>query len=96
MFDLTKLFEWDDEKRYGNKSKHGLDFADVTLFDFDNCMEENLDAREFGEERVKAIGILDDMICTLIYTMRENKRRIISLRKATRREIAGYVEYLKT
>jgi uncharacterized DUF497 family protein len=46
--------------------------------------------RDYGEERVIAIGLIEDRVYVCVYTARRGFRRVISLRKANRREINAY------
>ena len=85
-------FEWDEEKRKANLAKHGLDFASIIYFDFENAME--VEQSKNGEYRIFAISTLTNQVCALAYTPRNEIIRVISLRLATKREIQAYVEYL--
>ena len=50
-----------------------------------------IDKRRFyGEERRMAYGPVDGRLYALVYTLRGDRRRIISFRKANRREQATY------
>jgi len=42
--------------------------------------------RDYGEERVIAIGEVDGEVLVVVYTDRGNTRRIISARRANRKE----------
>jgi uncharacterized DUF497 family protein len=84
-------YEWDEEKRLSNIDKHGLDFKDaIEVFD-DPYGIEIIDDNDYGEERLIFIGLLRGIIVTAIsYTDRKDIRRIISFRKATKREARFY------
>lgn len=45
---------------------------------------------EPAEERWLAVGFIDLTLCVVVYTERGEETRIISLRKATRRESYAY------
>ena len=89
--------EWDDVKRRTNLKSHGVDFAEARFFDFAEA-EERLDDRFDGtsegyrEERIEALGPIGNTLYVMIYTMRGEICRIISLRKAQSREVDRYVE----
>ena len=86
------VIEWDEAKRHSNLSKHGLDFADAELI-FDHDVWEVEDTREdYGEERIIAFGLLKGRVVILIYTLRANVVRVISLRKADSDEEQLYFE----
>ena len=83
-------YEWDDAKRDENLTKHGVDFRAATSFDWDVAII-NPDTRyNYGEARFIAHGPIEGRLYVLIYTRRHPFRRIISLRKANRREQAEY------
>jgi uncharacterized DUF497 family protein len=72
-------FEWDPAKEEINEQKHGFDFLDATaVFDDPFILEEESTRPEFGERRMKAIGSVDLVIVTVIYTDRGDRRRIFS------------------
>ena len=84
-------FEWDDSKNAANISKHGIDFRDAIDM-FNHPMLTAIDERFMnGEERWTAIGLMREMVGVVVYTeRRESVVRIISARKATRKEVKLY------
>lgn len=75
------LFEWDERKRLANITKHRIDFEDAWLVLGDAFMR--LPARSVGDElRYRAIGYVRRNLVAIIYTMRGETFRIISMRKA--------------
>ncbi|MCG8584564.1 MAG: BrnT family toxin [Pirellulales bacterium] len=85
-------FEWDDDKDATNVAKHGIDFAHAqsvfldpnafTVFDPDHSADE---------DRYLTIGFADDgRLLVVSHTDRGDATRIISARKATKREAEGY------
>ena len=89
-------FEWDENKRRINITKHGLDFVDAwRIFEFQTLVFHD-DREDYGEPRYLAIGLLDDRIVSMIYSQpNEFTRRIISLRKAIKLEQRQYENYLR-
>lgn len=84
------LFEWDAAKSARNVRERHLPF-DIAMALFDNPTLEIADRRrDYGEARVKAIGIVRETILTCIYTDRGEYRRIISLRVANGKERNAY------
>lgn len=78
-------FEWDEAKRQATLRERGLDFADVAeLFDWDTALFR--DDLTPHESRTQAIGYLYDTIVVVVFTLRAQTCRIISLRKAEPRE----------
>jgi uncharacterized DUF497 family protein len=84
-------FEWDDEKEASNELKHSISFVDAaTVFDDPYHLVENTTKPEHGEERRKAIGIVGEYLVAVIYTDRQDRRRIISARRARKNERRQY------
>jgi hypothetical protein len=83
-------YEWDENKRVANIAKHGVDFTDAELFDWASAVESQDDRAQYGEERFVAIGIIGKRLHILIYTKRGQAIRLISLRRANKREKEFY------
>ncbi len=87
------LYSWDENKRQSNIKKHGVDFVDAVMIFRDSNRIETIDDRKvYGEERLQTIGHALPGILFVVYTYRDNKtkRRIISARKASKKERALY------
>jgi uncharacterized DUF497 family protein len=83
-------FEWDEGKSTRNAHQRGLPFA-VAMAIFDGPMLEQPDRRrDYGEMRIKAIGAVEGRVVVCVYTDRGDRRRIISLRAAKRKERDAY------
>ena len=81
---MTFHFDWDETKRQAVLDKHGLDFIDaIKIF-----AGPVLTARspQEGEERWIAIGLLDGLEIAVIYTIRDDIYRIITARRARKKE----------
>src|SRR5262245_59873848 len=89
-------FEWDDDKQAENLRKHGIDLADAEAIFQHPCLTR-LDTREeYGEDRWCSLGMLQGRVVVLVYTERlPDIIRVISLRKATRRERTKYDQFLQ-
>jgi Uncharacterized protein conserved in bacteria len=87
-------FEWDARKAESNLEKHGISFATATaVFDDTNHIEEDTTRPEQGETRTKAVGtVKGELIVAVVYTDREQKRRIISARRAGKNERDKYYQ----
>jgi len=85
-------FEWDEKKARSNRTKHGVDFESVRDFDFDTAFYTVDDAIDHGEDRWQATGLVGLRLYTLIFTEREDRIRVISLRKATPAETKDFYE----
>ena len=80
-------FEWDEDKRRANITKHGFDLKDSWQV-FEGPMLTGLDEREdYGEDRWIGIGLLKGIVVVIVFVERgEDTIRIISLRKALKHE----------
>jgi uncharacterized DUF497 family protein len=88
--------EWDPMKSKRNHIKHGISFEHAAHV-FNEPYLEILDNRKnYGEERFIVIGALLGRIVIMVYTPRNDKKRIISLRKANEREQKIYKQRLQT
>lgn len=82
--------EWDEVKRQKTLEMRGLDFADAPIV-FNSALANIEDERqEYGESRIITVGYLRERMVVIVWTQRNNARRIISLRKANEREIKYY------
>ncbi|MDY8108814.1 BrnT family toxin [Fulvimarina sp. 2208YS6-2-32] len=84
--------EWDEAKRISNMSKHGIDFALAAEFYWDVARIQPDRRGDYGEDRLSATAPLLGRLHVLVYTLRNRKVRIISLRKANKRERRVYEE----
>ncbi|HVR76737.1 MAG TPA: BrnT family toxin [Planctomycetota bacterium] len=84
-------FEWDPAKAKANLKRHGVSFAaGARVFD-DRDRLEWLDTREeYGEERFVTVGEVNAELLSVAYTIRGELVRIISARRASRKEKAEY------
>ena len=85
---------YDPAKRERTLRERGRDFEDAaTVFD-DRHTREVDDRRDYGEERIKSVGRLRGRVVVLIWTTRDEARRIISMRHAHASEGELYREAL--
>lgn len=83
------LFEFDPNKSAANKDKLGIDFDEAqALWDDDRRIEN--DTSFHGEVRFMATGRIGERMWTTIFTMREERVRLISVRRARNEEIQRY------
>ena len=83
-------YEWDENKRIANFARHKVDFADATDFEWDTAIETMDDRLDYGETRWVTLGLIGQNLHVMVYTIRSQKIRIISLRKANKRENRYY------
>ena len=82
-------FEWDEAKRRANLAKHGLDFLDaVGLFAAPYMAERTRTVN--GEERHLAVGVVQQEFVTVVFVYRNDRIRLISMRRSRRAERRRY------
>ena len=83
-------FEWNGAKNAANRAKHRIGFEDAMRI-FEGPTLETIDRlRDYGEDRIAAVGIVDGLELFVVYTWRGPNRRIISARRANRNETEAY------
>ena len=86
-------FEWDAEKSRRNTAKHGVSFEEAKAVFLDNFVQETFDDRfDYEEERVLSVGMTDLGLLAVINTQRDAYCRIISARRATKKESDDYFQ----
>jgi uncharacterized DUF497 family protein len=89
-------YEWDEAKNRKNLAKHGLSFEDAEHVFSGPCVTFMDDRFEYGEERLITLGLLAGRLVVMAHSPRNEGTRIISIRKANRREQKIYQERLGT
>ncbi|STX81542.1 Protein of uncharacterised function (DUF497) [Legionella busanensis] len=84
-----KPFEWDENKRKSNLKKHSIDFEDAILVFEDKMRVEALSPKN-NEERYITFGMVNEIVLAVVYTLRNNVKRIISARVAHEDERSIY------
>lgn len=83
-------FEYDEDKRRQNIAKHGVDLLYGALI-FEGTTVEAPDTRQdYGEDRIIAIGMVDQELFVTVYVQRGDAIRLISTRKGGRRDRRKY------
>lgn len=84
------LYEWDKAKNRSNFAKHGLDFRDAEQVCTGPCVTFEDSRFDYGEERLITLGLLAGRVVLIAHAPRGDATRIISMRKANRREQETY------
>ena len=84
--------EFDPAKDTGNQAKHGVSLALAAELDWEAALVWVDDRFEYAELRMIALAPKTDVLYYVAFVDRGNVRRIISLRRANRREVKHYVE----
>ncbi|MES2942327.1 MAG: BrnT family toxin [Pseudomonadota bacterium] len=84
--------EFDAAKDASNQEKHGLSLALASALDWDEALVWVDDRYGYGELRMVALAPDTGILYYVAFVDRDDARRIISLRKANRREVKHYVQ----
>lgn len=87
-----QIFEWDENKEKSNFRKHGISFSEgESVFYDSNSLTMPDPDHSIEEQRFIDIGTSNkNRILVVVYTEREDRIRIISVRKATNAERKKY------
>ena len=86
---------WSETKRAANVTVHGLDFLDArSVFDGLTYTFED-DRFSYGEQRFVTLGLLAGIPVSVVLTENDHEIRIISFRKATKRESKIYFDAIQ-
>ena len=84
-------FEFDPAKSAANLKKHGIDFLGAqALWNDPDRLE--VQARSLDEPRTQVIGRIGAVVWSAFITMRSDRIRIISVRRARDEEKAAYLQ----
>lgn len=84
--------EYDPVKDSANQAKHGVSLALAGELDWDAALVWVDDRFEYGELRMIALAPKTAILYYVAFVERDSVRRIISLRRADRREVKHYVQ----
>ena len=84
-------FEWADAKSDACFAQRGFDFAYAirAFLDSNRIMSRDY-RRDYGEDRYRLLGVIEGRVFVVIFTIRNSTIRIISARKANKREVEEY------
>ncbi len=85
------LFEFDPKKSAANLKRHGIDFVDAqALWNDPDRLE--IPARSIDEPRTQVIGRIGDSVWSAFITDRDDRIRVISVRRARNDEKEAYLQ----
>lgn len=84
--------EFDPAKDATNQAKHGVSLALTEELDWEAALVWVDDRFEYGELRMIALAPRTGILYCVAFVERGELRRVISLRRANRREVKHYVE----
>ena len=83
-------YEWDAAKAAANRRKHGVSFNAVLDFDWAVALVVADERVDYREPRWLALGMIGARLHSLAFTIRDDRIRVISLRRASRKERTLY------
>ena len=84
-------FEWDQVKSDACFAQRGFDFSYVLQAFVDPDRLIRRDHRwDYDEERCQLLGMIEQRVFSVVYTVRNSVIRIISARKANQRGVKDY------
>jgi uncharacterized DUF497 family protein len=81
---------FDPAKSLRNVALRGLSFELVGEFDFETAIYSEDKRQDYGETRLRALGLLGDRVHALVFVETKHGIRVISFRKANQREVRHY------
>jgi uncharacterized DUF497 family protein len=88
--------EFDANKNDANIRDRGLSFEWVESFDFESALIWQDMRKPYPEVRFTALGLLDGRVHSLVFTETAKGIRVISFRKANKREVKRYGQETKS
>ena len=82
-------FEFDPAKSRANKRKHGIDFVEAQAL-WDDAEAIEIATNTNVEPRFVVAGMIEGKLWTAIVTYRNDNIRLISVRRAWKKEIDSY------
>jgi uncharacterized protein len=87
------VFEYNKKKNVINKKKHGVKLEEaISLWESEHVV---IPAKNIDEERFLILGIYNSKVYACIFTLREEKIRLISFHRASKKLERFYYEKIK-
>lgn len=85
------MIVFDPDKDAANIAKHGVSLAWAADMVLEEAVVLPDDRRDYGEPRFRAFGFIDTVAHCLVFTVRHDRIRAISLRRAHLKEMKRHV-----
>jgi len=85
-------FEFDPVKHARNVQERGIGFERMADMDSEAAITVEDTRKDYGERRLSVVGPIDGRLYVAVVTPRGDKLRVISLRRANKREERDYAE----
>ena len=80
----------DSQKEDRNIAERGLSLELAEQLDWTTALIWEDQRKDYGEHRYCVLGLIEDRLHSVVFTPRNGKPRVISLRKANKREVNRY------
>ena len=81
---------FDPKKNADNIRERQLSFNEVSKLDWSSAVILEDVRKDYGEQRFRVFGYIDERLYAVVFTPRESAVHIISFRKANSREVKRY------
>ena len=86
------LFDFDPAKSTRNERERGITFERIADMDFETAIAIEDTRKDYGERRLRVLGTIDGKLHAAVITPRGETIRVISLRRANKREEHAYAK----
>ncbi len=86
---------FDPAKNEKNIAERGLSFALAEELEWDTALAVEDTRRDYGETRLRVLALLNGRLHAVVVTPRHGELRVISFRKASRKEEKLYEQHRK-
>jgi uncharacterized DUF497 family protein len=90
------LIGFDPAKNASNIASRGLSFELVEQMEWATALIQEDTRKAYGERRFQVLGFIGERLHAVVFTPREGKVHVISLRKANSREVKRYAKTPKS
>ena len=91
MYNKYMEIEFDPTKEEANRAKHGVSMSLAAELEWETAPIWQDTRKDYGERRMSGLALWGQRLFCVAFTERGDALRIISLRKANRREVRFYV-----
>ncbi len=90
---MEQQIEWDEQKNQTNIAKHGISFEFAGLLFSEHYLCQFDNRFNYGEDRWQGLGEVYGVVLFVTYTVRADTIRLISARKASKKERKIWEKY---
>jgi len=87
---MAMEISYDPAKNAENIARRGLSFDEAARLDFRTAVFAVDDRHDYGETRYRGFGFLDGRLHALVFVETGTGIRVVSFRKANKREVQRY------